>query len=355
MPGSAGILPAFAKCAYRKEQAGCLCSREEGRQMDRIKVGIVGAGYIGGVHGALLARDERVRVAAVCDVIGERAERLARSTGAEVAGTAEELIKAVDAVYITTPNTRHTGLALSAIAAGKHVFCEKPMATSLEDAGAVLDAAAGSDTVFQVGHNRRFAPVYSTLKRLIEESGPSHSAHVKMNRGELINPEWVGNPEVTGGFLFETTIHMFDMMRFLFGEVASLDALGSSHEYPEVDDFSMLFRFESGMHATLASSADASWMFPFERVEVFCHHRTFTTREMESLTHSEGLDGRHFTHSMQQLSKEEKWGYAQEDRAFVDSIVDGAPVPVTALDGFKSVALVDACYRAVQTGERVHI
>ena len=323
--------------------------------MERIRVGIIGAGYIGGVHGALLARDERVRIVSVCDVEAQRAERLARSTGAEIADTPEQLIEGVDAVYITTPNTRHTAVALAAIAAEKHVFCEKPMSTTLADARVVLDASSASAVVFQVGHNRRFAPVYATLKRLIEESGPPHSAHVKMNRGELINPEWVGNPDVTGGFLFETTIHMFDMMRFLFGEVTSIDAVGSSHEYPEVDDFSMLFRFGSGMHATLASSADASWMFPFERVEVFCHHRMFATREMESLTHSEGLDGRHFTQSMQQLSKEEKWGYAQEDLAFVDSIVNGMPAAVTALDGYKSVELVDACYRGARSGERVRI
>jgi myo-inositol 2-dehydrogenase / D-chiro-inositol 1-dehydrogenase len=321
--------------------------------MERIKVGIIGAGYIGGVHAGILGRDERVRIAAVSDPLADRAESLARAIGAENAHTAEDLIEAVDAVYITTPNTKHTALALAGLAANKHVFCEKPMATSLAEGRAVFAAASNSGTVFQVGHNRRFAPVYATLKRLLEEAGPAHSAHVKMNRGELINPVWVGDPEVTGGFLFETTIHMFDMLRFLFGEVVSLDAVGSSHQYPEVDDFSMLLRFAGGMHATMASSADASWMFPFERVEVFCHHQTFTTREMESITHSEGLDGRHFTQTMQQLSKEEKWGYAQEDRAFVDSIANGAPVAVTALDGLKSVELVDACYRAVRTGERV--
>ena len=190
---------------------------------------------------------------------------------------------------------------------------------------------------------------------MLSESGPPHSAHVKMNRGELINPEWVGDPQVTGGFLYETPIHMFDMMRFLFGEVASLDAVGSSHEYPESDDFSVLLRFENGMHATLATSADASWLFPYERVEVFCHHRTLITREMESITQSEGLDGKHITLTMQQLSKEEKGGYVQEDRAFVDSVVESKPIAVTALDGFKSVELVDACYRAVRTGERVYL
>lgn len=323
--------------------------------MNKLRVGIVGAGYIGGLHAAVLARDDRVRVAAVHDAVGERARRLSESTNSGIANSVAELIDAVEAVFITTPNTKHTAIALAAIEAGKHVFCEKPVSTSIEEARVVLNAASRSKAVFQVGHNRRFAPVYTTLKQMLSESGPPHSAHIKMNRGELINPDWVGDPQVTGGFLYETTIHMFDMMRFLFGEVACLDAAGSSHEYPEADDFSALLRFENGMHATMASSADASWLFPYERVEVFCHHRTFVTREMESITQSEGLDGRHVTQTMQQLSKEEKGGYAQEDRAFVDSVFEGKPVMVTALDGFKSVELVDACYRAVRTGERVYL
>ena len=323
--------------------------------MEKLKVGIVGAGYIGGVHATLLAKDERVSVSMVHDLLVERAQQIARSTGARIAESIDELINDVDAVYVTTPNTMHTAIAMAAIDAGKHVFCEKPMATSIEDARTIFDAASRTSAVFQVGHNRRFAPVYATLKKMLAASGPAHSAHVKMNRGELINPAWVADPEITGGFLYETTIHMFDMMRFLFGEVSSIDAIGSSHEYPETDDFSAVLRFENGMHATLASSADASWLFPFERVEVFCHHATITTREMESISYSEGLDGAHRTRSMQQLSKEEKWGYAQEDRAFLDSIVFGAAVPVTAFDGFKSVELVDACYRAVQTGERIRL
>ena len=322
--------------------------------MSEIRVGIIGAGYIGGVHAGLLAQDDRASVVAVHDINAARAKRLAGSTGAAMIDSADRLIDAVDAVYITTPNTKHTSLALAALDAGKHVFCEKPMATTMADARAVVDRAAVSKAVFQVGHNRRFAPVYATLKRMIMGESPAHSAHVKMNRGELIKPDWVGDPQITGGFLYETTIHMFDMLRFLFGEVTEMSALGSSHEYPEVDDFSVLLGFADGLHATLCSSADASWLFPFERVEVFCHHRTIVTREMESITQSQGLEGGHTTSSMHLLSKEERWGYAQEDRAFIDSILEGKEAQVTALDGYKAVELVDACYRAIGTGERVH-
>lgn len=323
--------------------------------MTKIKIGFLGAGYIAGVHASILARDERVQIAAVHDVVKKRAQQLARAVGASLAHSSSEVLATCDAIYVTTPNTKHTELAILAAESGKHVFCEKPMATNIEDARRVLEAAKKSKCIFQVGHNRRFAPVYAELKQMLSDTHQPHSAHVKMNRGELLNPDWVGDPKITGGFLYETTIHMFDMLRFLFGEVKTLQAVGSSHEYPEVDDFSVLLTFDGGMHATLASSADASWLFPFERIEVFCHHSTIVTREMESLIYSEGLEGRHVERSMHQLSKEEKWGYAPEDRAFIDSVTGGLPPAVTAFDGYKSVELVDAVYESVKTGQTVEI
>ena len=321
----------------------------------KIKVGIIGAGYIGGVHALILARDERVQLTAIHDVDRERAEKLARTNDAQAAATPTEVIERCDAVYITAPNTEHVELTLAALDAGKHVFCEKPLAINISDAQSVFAKANGSKSLLQVGHNRRFAPVYATLKQLITEKHVPHSAHVKMNRGELLNPVWTGDPSVTGGFLYETPIHMFDMMRFLFGEVESLHAIGSQHEYRETDDFSVLLKFTSGFHATLATAADASWLFPFERVEVFCHHATFVTREMESLVCSTNLEG-HFTEqSMQQLPREEKWGYVQEDRAFVDAILNHTPPLVTALDGLMSVELVNAVYESVRTNATIAV
>lgn len=318
--------------------------------MTKARVGIIGAGYIGGVHAAILSVDERAEVVSVYDVEPEAAHKLARACNSTVAESVDEVIDRCDAVYITTPNTKHVELAISAVGAGKHVFCEKPMATNIADAGAVLKAANGSKSIFQVGHNRRFAPVYATLKRMLEETHQPHSAHAKMNRGELMQPRWVGDPATTGGFLYETTIHMFDLLRFLFGEVETLQAIGSRHEYDEVDDFSVLLKFTSGLHATLASSADASWLFPFERIEVFCHHATLVTQEMESLLVSNSLAGDYLTHSMHQLTRDKKWGYVQEDRAFVEAITNRSHPAVTALDGFMSVVLVDAVYRSVTSG-----
>lgn len=320
--------------------------------MDKVRIGIVGTGYIGNVHGRIHSRDERAEISALFDVVPERAERTARTIGGKVCTSRDELLENCDAILVCAPNKTHKEIALHAIAEGKHVFCEKPFSIGLEDAAELRDAAAASKSVFQVGHNRRFAPVYATLKQLLSDDR-AHSAHIKMNRGELKNPAWTGDVDVTGGFLYETTIHLFDMCRFQFGEIEELTAYGSQHEYPEIDEFSIIFKFRNGFHCTFASSSDASWHFPFERIEVFCHHRTIMTEEMERLFDSSGMDANFETLSFHMTEKEEKWGYVQEDRAFIDAVLNGTPPPVNAVDGFKSVELVESVYHAIRSGERV--
>ena len=320
--------------------------------MERVKIGIIGTGYVGNVHGRIYSRDERAEISALYDIVPDRAERTARTIGGLVCRSREELFENCDAVLVCTPNKTHVEIASDAVARDKHVFCEKPFAIGIEDAAKLLATANGTDRVFQVGHNRRYAPVYAKLKELLG-SDTAHSAHIKMNRGELKNPVWTGDVNVTGGFLYETTIHLFDMVRFQFGEVAELVAYGSQHEYPELDEFSIIFKFKSGFHCTFASSSDASWLFPFERIEVFCHHRTILTEEMERLIDSRGMDANFETLSWHMTEKEERWGYVQEDRAFIDAILSGGQPPVTAEDGYRSVELVESVYKAIRTGERV--
>jgi myo-inositol 2-dehydrogenase / D-chiro-inositol 1-dehydrogenase len=320
--------------------------------MEKVRIGIVGTGYIGNVHGQIYSQDARTEVTALYDIVPEKAARTAKAIGGKVCASREELLENCDAVLVTAPNKTHPDIASHAIAAGKHVFCEKPFAIGLENAKRLLETAQSSDKVFQVGHNRRYAPVYVKLKELLSED-KAHSAHIKMNRGELLNPVWTGDTNVTGGFLYETTIHLFDMMRFQFGEISELVAYGSQHEYLELDEFSIIFKFKNGFHCTFASSSDASWHFPFERIEVFCHHRTIMTEEMERLIDSRGTDANFETHWYQMLEKYDKWGYAQEDKAFIDAIIEGKEPPVTALDGYKSVELVESVYEAIRTGEKL--
>ncbi len=304
-----------------------------------LKIGFAGAGYISSVHRKNLTRDERVEIVSTFDLDPARSD----------AATLDETLEKSDAIYVTAPNTKHVELALRAIAAGKHVFCEKPMATNLADAERVLEAAEASKRIFQVGFNRRFSNVYARVKTLLS-GAPAHTAHIKMNRGELLKPVWTSDESVTGGFLFETPIHMFDMLRFQFGEVASIDAR-TGH----ANDFSVLVEFASGMHATFVTSADASWFFPYERMEIFGRYSTIETAEMESISYRMGLDAETASEDFRALPPEDKWGFREGDRLFVSAVLSGGPPPVTAHDGYRSVELACACYRSAAEGRRISL
>jgi myo-inositol 2-dehydrogenase/D-chiro-inositol 1-dehydrogenase len=262
----------------------------------------------------------------------------------------------VDAVYVCTPNTLHTEAVLAALHHGVHVFSEKPMATALSEARQILEATRTSRALYQVGHNRRFAPVYQFAKQQILAGFVPTSANVKMNRGELQNPPWVSDTRLTGGFLYESTVHLLDLLRWLMGEVVEVECRARANIYSELDDFVMLLTFASGQHGAFSSCAHTSWAFPFERVELYGDHAQIVTEEMERVMYSPGLGQASVRHDFFQLSMPEKWGYRAEDTRFVDAILAGKTPPVTAEDGYKAIELVAACYRsAQQDGARLRL
>jgi myo-inositol 2-dehydrogenase/D-chiro-inositol 1-dehydrogenase len=315
-----------------------------------IRIGFLGCGNIAATHIRVLSNDSRARIAGVYDVSAERA----KASGAPVFDSVESLIEASEAVYIATPNRLHAGQALLAMEAGKHVFCEKPMALTKEDADKIEAAASRCGKVFQVGHNRRFAPVYQRVKSAVE-AAPALAADFKMNRGELENPPWTVDDKVTGGYLFETPIHIFDMARFLMGEVVEITALAESLVYPTIDTFHALFRFASGRSATFRSVAYTGWSFPFERVEVYAKHTTVSTEEMDRVNVATSLGGPVESEDYRHLPWERRWGYITEDRLFLDSIEQGKPAAVTAADGAAAVRMALAIYESARSGKAVKL
>jgi myo-inositol 2-dehydrogenase / D-chiro-inositol 1-dehydrogenase len=320
------------------------------------KIGIIGAGGVGSIHAAILAKDSRVVIQSFFDVEKARAQATAARFGAQSARSLEELFDACDAVYVCTPNTTHEEVALRGMEAGKHVFCEKPFALNLPSATNLRDRAVRSRLVYQLGHNRRFAPVYKILKTAIDKNELHPlSVHAKMNRGELVNPPWVWDASLTGGFLYETPVHMFDLMIFLFGKVDWVEVATRAHEHGELDDFSILIGFQSGLQATMKTFAHASWHFPFERFEVYGKHATYETFEMERISFTTGLETRTTTYDFSLATMHEKWGYVEEDRLFIDALDGKSPAPVTAEDGYNVVELIEACYQSAREGAQVRL
>jgi myo-inositol 2-dehydrogenase / D-chiro-inositol 1-dehydrogenase len=312
-----------------------------------VRAGILGGGFMGRVHAHILRRDRRVELAGVFDVDRQRGQEAAKELECDLAETEEDLFDRSDAVYVTVPNTLHAQAASRALKHGRHVFLEKPFATSLADARNLRHLASDARTILQVGHNRRFAPAYRAVKELLkaEDLEPT-LAHFKMNRGELESPVWVGNTSLTGGYLYETPLHLFDLARWFFGEVSSVRGHASRRVYSEPDNFSFLLQFDSGISLTFASCAHATWAFPFERVEIFGRYFTIETAEMDRVTLSAGLNRPASVRDFLALSREEKLGYAAIDTNFISAILGEEPPGVTAEDGYRAVEIVDQCYRA---------
>ena len=320
--------------------------------MDTLRIGFMGAGFIAGIHAEVLARDPRVSVHAVIDPDLQRVTTFALNTGAAVVPSLDDLLGEVDALYICTPNALHADVAVHALDAGVSVFSEKPMATSLDDARAVLEASLRARGVYQAGFNRRFAGVYRELKhRLASGDIVLSSALLKMNRGELRRPAWTGDPLVSGGFLYETPIHMLDLTRYLFGEPVEVVCRARATVYDQLDDFSMLFTFESGASAVFATSAHATWLFPFERVEVYGEHAAIVTEEMERITFSTGDQQAALTLDFAQQPRDERWGYIEADGRFVDAICGVGEPAVSAAEAFATTQLVERCYAAAREAD----
>lgn len=320
------------------------------------KIGIVGAGGVAGIHAAILAKDSRVKLQSFFDVEAARAQAMANQFGAQAARSLQGVLNECDAVFVCTPNTTHEEVATQVLEAGKHVFCEKPFALNLESAARLRNRAVHSRLVYQVGHNRRFAPVYKILRDAIKKNELRPlSVHAKMNRGELVNPPWVWDASLTGGFLYETPVHMFDLMTFFFGKVDWVEVAARAHEHGELDDFSILIGFQSGLQATMKTFAHASWHFPFERFEVYGKHSTYETFEMERISLTTGLETRTTTYDFSLATMHEKWGYVEEDRLFIDALDGKSPAPVTAADGYNVVELIEACYQSAKAGVRVDL
>lgn len=316
-----------------------------------VKVGVVGAGTMGRRHLAALAADPRVRIVGVADAVESVAREAAAGVGthpcADLAGLAD---LGADAVFVTLPNVHHAPVVLEALDRGLHVFSEKPMATSLPDARRIADRVAAGDRVYQMGFNRRWAPAYRYLRQQIERGFVPYSAGVKINDGDMLTPSWYTNVAVSGGFMYDTAVHLVDLVAWLVGPVERVAAIGRKSCYPDYDDIAMLLRCRGDRPVALTTCGHASWAAPQERVELYGDHALLASEDLDRVRHAtrEQPDA-----TWQHLPSEgllDLWGYTAEDRAFIDACLGQAPPPVTVRDAFHSVAVLEAAYASIARG-----
>jgi predicted dehydrogenase len=188
-----------------------------------INVAILGAGFMGSAHAAnYRALEGRVRVKTVASRTLERAARVAETVGAEATTDLDAAIRdpVVEAVDISLPTPLHRDAAERAFAAGKHVFLEKPIALTPEDADAIIRAAEQSGRLFMVGLVLRFWPEYAELQRLVAARELGQPLAVNTHR--LSPPadwnDWMKDASQSGGVAVDMAIHDFDQLNWLLGE-----------------------------------------------------------------------------------------------------------------------------------------
>jgi myo-inositol 2-dehydrogenase / D-chiro-inositol 1-dehydrogenase len=314
-----------------------------------VKVGVIGAGAMGRRHLMALAGDARVELVAVADAVPAVAAEAAAAAGARPCATLAEVADAgAGAVFVTLPNVHHGPVVLDALDRGLHVFSEKPMAVSLDEGRRIVERVKRGDRVYQMGFNRRWAPAYRFLKERIAAGFTPMSANVKINDGDMLTPSWYANVAVCGGFMYDTAVHLVDMIAWLIGPIDSVAAIGRQSCYPDYDDICLLLCCREDRPVAFTTCGHASWAPPQERVELYGDHALLVSEDLDRVRHTTRDDPHAEWRHLPSAGTLEQWGYIAEDRAFIDACLGAAPPPVTVDDAFHSIAVLDAAYTSIR-------
>ena len=360
------------------------------------RVGLIGCGLIGtfhsrGVAGIIKLGLVDARYVAVCDRMEERAQEFARLAGAGMCTTdPDELIASpeVNTVYVCTPTAEHKALVLKAAAAGKHIFCEKPLSTTLADVREMYAAVRDAGVKHQVGLVLRHSPIFTVLKELMSEPRLGRLMTVVFRDDQFFPiqghyaSEWRKDFALTGGgTLIEHSIHDLDLLTWLAGDVESLRAetrnFAGHEQVEDLASVSLRFVRQGGQAAGATGQLVSVWHNVLSRpsgryLEFFFEHgyfavdqdflgeiryHTYATDGARTIPQDEvlsrylalvGLDGEAYAQAAQRFSL--------EDYFFLRALSEDA-VPFPGFDvALRAHELVDAVYRsAAQDGEQIHL
>jgi len=317
--------------------------------MSQVKVGLVGAGRIGKLHAQNIAfRVPGARLIAVADVALPAAQSCAADCGVERAVPDYHALlddKDIDAVVICSSTNTHAQVVEEAAAAGKHVFCEKPLDFDLARIDGVLAAVQRAGVKLQVGFNRRFDANFRRVRELVAagEVGTPHMLRITSRDPAPPSIEYI---KVSGGIFLDMTIHDFDMARFLIAsEVTEIYAAGGVMVDPaigkagDIDTAMVTLCYASGAIGTIDNSRQAKYGYD-QRVEVFGSKGMVTVgnKKPDSAEWSTA-DG--VRSSLPQFILLERYtdSYIAEMQAFVQCIQQDKMPLVTGIDGRISVLM----------------
>lgn len=322
-----------------------------------VKVGLIGAGFMGSMHAAVYSQLPDVKLVGIADIRGDKAKSLAKRFKSIPYYDAQQLIdrEDVNTVDICLPTYMHKEYVLKAARAKKDVFCEKPMALSVDDAQAMIDECSKNNVRFMVGHVIRFWNEYRLLKEACDSN--------KYGRLKLINcrrlsplpgwswENWILDPEKSGGAALDLHVHDTDFICYLAGQMPEKVYSKSAATERKYDHIVSTFSFPDGLVATAEGNWNLPANYPFEMSYIAEFEKAvmeFNSRNNPSLVIYE-RSGKIEKPEFQELRQSgggqgnisELGGYFYELRYFVDHIRQSKPfkvlTPEQARDSVRTV------------------
>jgi myo-inositol 2-dehydrogenase/D-chiro-inositol 1-dehydrogenase len=330
-----------------------------------LKIGLIGAGRIGQLHAEHLT--SRIPVAdliMVADAFDDAARQCAERYAIPYAGQDYRAVldrADIQAVVICSPTDTHAQIIEEAAQAGKHIFCEKPIALDLTSIDRALDAVERAGVKLQIGFNRRFDANYRRVRQAVEQ-GEIGQPHLLQIISRDPTPPPIAYIRASGGIFLDMTIHDFDMARFLIGsEVEEVFVMAGVMIDPaigaagDVDTAVVMLRFANGAIGTISNSRRAAYGYD-QRVELLgsagaiCTENNYPNTAIISDSHRTWRDlPQHF------FIERYTESFVTEMSAFVNAVLHNTPVPITGYDGRAPVVMALAARKSLDENRPVRL
>jgi len=320
-----------------------------------VKAAFIGAGGIAGYHLGHLEKIDDVQIVGFADAVPEKAGARAKQYKAKAYKDYRRMLDATkpDAVYVCTPPFAHGEYELEAVARGCHIYVEKPIAICMDTALAIRDAIKKAKVVSGVGYQDRYQDIIATLKKLLRKRTTATAMGYWM--GGMPGVAWWRVKAESGGQHAEQTTHIFDMMRYLFGEVKTVYAAASTGLMTDVPNYDVedlsaaTLVFKSGMVGTVYSACCLKGHSKVG-IDIMCTDARIEYIERKSVTVIEPNHREEFTNAAD-------FGQAS-DEAFIEAVrTQGKKNKVKSsyADACKSLAISLAVDKSLATGQAVEL
>jgi myo-inositol 2-dehydrogenase/D-chiro-inositol 1-dehydrogenase len=331
---------------------------------NQVNIAVIGTGRMGSVHTRNLARFiPEATLVALCDIRLEVAQALADELGIQcVVRDYHELLadKNIEAVLIATNTDTHAFIVKDVAAAGKHIFCEKPIALDLADVDGTLAAVEKAGVKFQVGFNRRFDKSFKRVHDIVASGDIGRPCILRIASRDP-EPPSVEYARTSGGMFLDMTIHDFDMARYQVGEIEEVYAIGNvlvAPDYATIGDIDtniVTLKFANGAIGEIDNSRQAVYGYD-QRLEVFCSNGVaLAENESEKVAVKGNKDGYHSARLPYFFMNRYAPCYVEEVRQFIACVRDDKPVPATGKDGRAAVVLGHAAWKSYHENRPVKV